>query len=347
MDLVLEVCDTFVFDKIYSALFPVPDAVTTILQAAADPSVALKNISVPYIPATPYEYTLIPAGPAAYMTTIARTNIWRQTTSLYIITAIFGVLLYLVFATLSYVFIFDKRSMQHPKFLKNQISMEMIQALTAIPFMVLYTVPWFLAEVRGYGMLYWDVEDYGYFYLALQFPLFIGFTDCGIYAIHRGLHHPLLYKRLHKPHHKWIVPTPFASHAFHPVDGYLQSLPYHFFPFVFPLHKISYLFLFTFINVWTIMIHDGEYVTQNPAINGSACHTVHHLYFNYNYGQFTTLWDRIGGSYRKPDVSLFDQKVKMNQATWKQQSKEMEKIVKEVEIVDERTYDGPDSKKTQ
>lgn len=39
-------------------------------------------------------------------------------------------------------------------------------------------------------------------------------------------HHPSIYKFVHKPHHKWIVPTPYAALAFHPVDGYAQSLPY-------------------------------------------------------------------------------------------------------------------------
>jgi sterol desaturase/sphingolipid hydroxylase (fatty acid hydroxylase superfamily) len=33
---------------------------------------------------------------------------------------------------------------------------------------------------------------------------------------------------------------------------------------------------------------DGEYVANSPIVNGAACHTMHHLYFNYNYGQFTT-----------------------------------------------------------
>ena len=37
-----------------------------------------------------------------------------------------------------------------------------------------------------------------------------------------------------------------------------------------------------------------------PYINGSAHHMDHHLYYNYNYGQFFTLWDRIGSSFRTP-----------------------------------------------
>jgi len=198
--------------------------------------------------------------------------------------------------------------------------------------------------VRGYSKMYdASAAGPGLWYDILQFPFFILFTDLFIYWIHRGLHHPLVYKNLHKPHHKWIMPTPYASHAFHPVDGFSQSIPYHVFPFLFPLQKFAYVFLFVFINVWTVLIHDGEYVADSPIINGAACHTMHHLYFNYNYGQFTTLWDRLGGSYRKPNDELFRKELKFCQTEWKKQSQEMEKIVKEVEGEDDRTYEPIES----
>lgn len=115
--------------------------------------------------------------------------------------------------------------------------------------------------------------------------------------------HTLSPQRFHKPHHLWKIATPFASHAFHPVDGFMQSLPYHVYPFLFPLHKVTYLGLYIFVNVWTISIHDGDYRVPRllqHVINGSAHHTDHHLYFDYNYGQYFTLWDKIGGSYKSP-----------------------------------------------
>ena len=51
-----------------------------------------------------------------------------------------------------------------------------------------------------------------------------------------------------------LVPTPFASHAFHPLDGYLQSVPYHLFIFLFPIHRLVYLILFVLVNIWTIFV---------------------------------------------------------------------------------------------
>jgi lathosterol oxidase len=224
----------------------------------------------------------------------------------------------------------------------------MRQTNIAQPIMALLTAPWFLLEIRGYSKLYDAVDDGpGSWYNLAQFPLFICFTDFSIYWIHRGLHHPLVYRHLHKPHHKWIMPTPYASHAFHPLDGYAQSIPYHVFPFLFPLQKFAYVGLFIFISIWTILIHDGEYIAENPVINGAACHTMHHLYFNYNYGQFTTLWDRLGGSYRKPNDELFRKELKMCQTLWKKQVNEVDKVVNEVEGEDERRYLPGEAKKIQ
>lgn len=171
---------------------------------------------------------------------------------------IFGGVVYFICASLSYLFIFDHATFSHPKYLKNQVRLEIRQALIALPAMAFFTVPFFLAEILGYSKLYDSPSDEPfYLYNYLQFPLFLTFTDFCVYWIHRGLHHPALYKKLHKPHHKWIMPTPFASHAFHPLDGYLQSVPYHIFPFIFPLHKFAYIALFAFINVWSVLIRES------------------------------------------------------------------------------------------
>ena len=249
-------------------------------------------------------------------------NIFRQLLTLYVLTAVGGWLLYFITASMSYIFLFDKRYTLHPYFLPDQVRLEIAYATWSIPFMAVATVPVFLLEVRGYSKLY--LEDtaqngsnfglnttssgdqnfiHGWGFMLLSIALFLMFTDCLIYWIHRGLHHRLLYKYLHKPHHKWKVPTPFASHAFHPIDGFLQSIPYHIYPFLFPLHKLTYLGLFLFVNVWTVSIHDGDYrvpLLLQPFINGSAHHTDHHVLYKYNYGQFFTLWDRLGGSFHFP-----------------------------------------------
>lgn len=249
--------------------------------------------------------------PYVYPASWPEGDIFRQIISLLIVTNLGGYTIYFFFATLSYYFVFDHSIMEHPQFLKNQISREITLTVWSLPWISIPTVSLFLLEVRGYSKLYDDIGEFpiGWIQVMVSVLSFLFFTDMMIYWIHRGLHHRLFYKHLHKPHHLWKIPTPFASHAFHPVDGFLQSLPYHIYPFVFPLHKVAYLGLYILVNVWTISIHDGDFRVPRlfrPFINGSAHHTDHHVFFEYNYGQYFTLWDRIGGTFKHP--SSFDGK---------------------------------------
>lgn len=378
MDIVLEIFDYYLLDKTYSSLLPkslnttISDSIgklgvneltssfyknynenhnSTVTSASAT-----SNLNVPLralmnklqtFQNTDEVYgevpKLFPLNDYTNDSLLLRTNIFRQAFSIFIITAVFGWLLYFSVAYMSYLTVFDKKIFNHPRYLKNQIWLEIQRASTAIPIMVLLTVPFFLMELQGFSKLYMEVNAStgGWKAILLQVPLFILFTDCGIYFIHRWLHWPSVYKILHKPHHKWIVCTPFASHAFHPVDGWAQSLPYHIYPMIFPLHKVSYLLLFTFVNFWTVMIHDGQYLSNDPVVNGTACHTIHHLYFNYNYGQFTTLWDRLGRSYRRPDDNLFvrDNKKEEEVKVWNEQTQKMEEIRGKLEGKgDDRVY---------
>ncbi|OCT70505.1 lathosterol oxidase [Xenopus laevis] len=243
--------------------------------------------------------------PYVYSASWSEDNAFRQLISLFIITNLGALVIYFVFGGLSYYFVFDHSLMKHPQFLENQVQREIKFSVKSMPWISVPTVALFFAEVRGYSRLYDDIysSPYGWFGVIFSMFSFLFFTDMCIYWIHRFLHHKLFYKRFHKPHHLWKVTTPFASHAFHPVDGFMQSLPYHIYPFLFPLHKLTYLGLYIFVNIWTVSIHDGDYRVPKfleHSINGSAHHTDHHLFFDYNYGQYFTLWDKIGGSYKNP-----------------------------------------------
>ncbi|PVU89897.1 hypothetical protein BB559_004875, partial [Furculomyces boomerangus] len=237
----------------------------------------------------------------AYMTStkpLDSSNPIRIVSSLFIFIMTYIVFFYLGTSGSIYLFAYDKDNLKHPKFLKNQVQLEIKTSLKAFPLITVMTIPWIYMEINNKTLLYDDPLKYGIPYLFLSAVMFILFTDFCIYWVHRLLHHRLVYTRFHKLHHKWIICTPFASHAFDPIDGYLQSVPYHIATMVFPIYKWLYLGLFAFVNVWSVMIHDGNYVSDNPVVNGAAHHTIHHILFNYNYGQFTTIFDRLFNSYR-------------------------------------------------
>ncbi|KAI0710114.1 hypothetical protein C8Q76DRAFT_695227 [Earliella scabrosa] len=310
MDIVLRIADKYVLDRAWAALLPV-SAFTTAVSNAAGLYNSSSHVSAPssqpsawsqlisYIPHPPFPDELLTApliDSGKVASAWPRDYFPRQVISLFVLTLIGIHALYFLFAGFSYQFIFNHEMMKHPRFLKNQVKLEIQSSLRAFPGMIVLTLPWFVAEVRGHTKLYDDVQEYGWGYLFFSIPLFLVFTDYCIYWIHRWEHHPICYKWLHKPHHKWLIPTPFASHAFHPLDGYLQSVPYHLFIHLFPLQRQLYLFLFVCVNLWSILIHDSDMITGHAlekVINGPAHHTLHHLYFTVNYGQVRPVSPRL------------------------------------------------------
>jgi len=214
-----------------------------------------------------------------------------------------GMFFYLVFATGSYCYFYRwKRHIYYPATLPEdihvQIRTEIGIALRSMPFMAVLMTPFPIVGQLGYGRMYSKVSDYGWVYLFLSIPLFLVLTDLVIYIIHRGLHTPWLYKNIHKQHHTYRYTTPFSSHAFHPVDGWAQGVPYYLFTFVFPFHNILHIIMFIFVNFWTISIHDQVDYCGGGLLNSTGHHTIHHTEFLFNYGQYFTLWDRLCGSYK-------------------------------------------------
>ena len=150
------------------------------------------------------------------------------------------------------------------------------------------------------------------------------FTDYCIYWIHRWLHLPLFYKYLHKPHHKWLSMSFYASSLFalkffsskfplhsHRMHFTRRRLPPITALSVFHLHfpyppdtvlhpfrlgeLLEYFRKFLMFSIvvarftYTFQkIHDSDMITGHifeKVINGPAHHTLHHLYFTVNYGQ--------------------------------------------------------------
>lgn len=239
-------------------------------------------------------------------TAFPRSHPVREFISLAAIVALGAMLLYFSVATAAYYLLFDRTILDDKRALPNQIRKEIRHTLESVPTGTLVTTAVFALEVRGHSLLFDDLSDRTPLWHVGSLVWFFAFTDCFVYFAHRGLHDiKFLYKYVHKPHHAWKVTSPFASHAFHPFDGFAQSLPYHIFVFLFPLNKYVYLAAYVGVNFWTVSIHDGYCCVPaflRGIINGAAHHTDHHSYFNYNHGQYTTLWDRIGGTYREPDA---------------------------------------------
>lgn len=166
MDLVLHICDEYLLDTLWARLVPLADPL------ADHPAFLAANASAIALPS---------------QSAWSRDYIPRQLLSLTVVTLIGIHLLYFIFAGLSFRFIFNREMMRHPRFLENQIKLEIMCSLKAFPGMTLLTLPWFQAEVMGYSRLYDDVSEYGWLYLFLSIPLYVRFRPLLLALTHLQL----------------------------------------------------------------------------------------------------------------------------------------------------------------
>jgi Delta7-sterol 5-desaturase len=166
---------------------------------------------------------------------------------------------------------------------------------------------------QGYTKMYYTVDEVGGWISHLSnMAVYLLAVEFGVYWMHRTLHtNKFLYKHVHLMHHQYKTAdtlTPWASIAFHPLDGMLQASPYvTLLPFL-PCHYTCHVGCLFFTAIWATFIHDAmdwnviENSKQFPmlAIMGSKYHTIHHTHYRYNHGQFTTFFDWMFGTLKIP-----------------------------------------------
>lgn len=215
-----------------------------------------------------------------------------------------GLLLYLIASSLDYFtikMIRAARGEKDPLAAKTEISREIRLSVQSLAIMSAMSVPLEIGIQLGYSKVYKNINEHSIAYLCASPILFLLFSDTLIYFIHRGLHHRLIYKHVHKLHHSYVHTTAFAAFAFHPLDGFLQGVPYQLFVFCFPFYSIAHLVSLSVVLLWTINIHDRMSMGI-PGVNCAAHHTIHHTTFRSNYGQYFTFWDRVFSTHRDPHV---------------------------------------------
>jgi sterol desaturase/sphingolipid hydroxylase (fatty acid hydroxylase superfamily) len=186
-------------------------------------------------------------------------------------------------------------------------------------------VPLFMLHMPSlarYTTLYARIEDYGWAYFFLAFPVLFLLHDTYFYWTHRAMHHKKLFRTMHLVHHKSVNPSPWAAYAFHPLEAVVEAGIFAVFLFTLPVHPLHLLLFFFFMIVYNVYGHLGyELYPQGfnkhwlgKWINTSVNHNQHHQYFKGNYGLYFTFWDRLMGTLR-PDYDRRFEEVTSKQKT--------------------------------
>jgi len=161
------------------------------------------------------------------------------------------------------------------------------------------------------------ISDHPFVFLAWLLVLPV-LTSSHFYLVHRLLHWPPLYKRVHRLHHRNIHIGPWSGMSMHPVEHviYLSSVLVHF---VLPSHPVIVLLHLYSRCLGPAFSHSGfeKLLVKDTAVFDSADfhHQLHHRFFECNYGTLDAPWDRWFGSFHdgsdEATVRVIEQRKRM------------------------------------
>lgn len=175
-------------------------------------------------------------------------------------------------------------------------------------------------QSKGYALLYYDVNQYGWPWIFISFFLLLFLNDAFFYWSHRAMHHPKLYKFFHRVHHESTDPSPLTAFAFHPSEAIVENVMAFILPFLMPLHFGVILAWQVFDMFNNVLGHLGYEAypqgwTKLPVLKyktASTHHNMHHQLFNGNYALYFTWWDKWMGTefkdYETRHEQIFERK---------------------------------------
>ncbi|MDT0643497.1 sterol desaturase family protein [Zunongwangia sp. F363] len=212
---------------------------------------------------------------------------------------------YLMAAGLFYYYYYVKHSAKYDrlssrKLRKGQLKKEIYwsvwsSAIFAFSGAILYWL-W----QNGFTAIYLDISAYGLWYMPVSLAIILFLHETYYYWVHRWMHHPRVFRKVHKVHHDSFTPTPWTSFSFHPWESVLEAIILPLILLFIPVNIYVlgfYLLLMTLssvVNHLDIEIYPKRF--QQSKIGkqfiGATHHHYHHTEFKTNYGLYFTFWDR-------------------------------------------------------
>ena len=139
--------------------------------------------------------------------------------------------------------------------------------------------------------------------LACHVAFAVALDDTLFYWLHRLLHHPRIYRHVHKQHHEFHHPVGLATEYAHPIEDLLcNTLSTVAGPLLLGSHA-SVVIGYASLKLWqSVDAHSGLLLPFSPwsvALLGMDCaraHDFHHSHNSGNYGGFFMFWDWACGT---------------------------------------------------
>lgn len=226
--------------------------------------------------------------------------LYLSVTSFFSMIIISGILFYLFYGRPTYDLWIYKINPSYPSPLK--VKEEITTMLQGIAFSTICPSLSLFFVKNNWGNGYCGVDTYGYSWLIISFISVWFLSDFYEYIYHWLGHVNSFMWRLHKSHHSFYNPTPFAVIADSPIDQFFRAAPLFFFPLLFPVNIDMIFYTFsTLFFVNGLVQHSGfefdKIDGHNKYILTSYHHYLHHAKSTIHYpiynGQLFQIWDYL------------------------------------------------------
>jgi Delta7-sterol 5-desaturase len=152
----------------------------------------------------------------------------------------------------------------------------------------------------GYTSIYLESSDFGWVYFGISIMIAMIVHETYYYWLHRWMHHPRVFRWVHKVHHDSLVASPWTAFSFHPLEGLLEAIILPLIVIWIPMHPYAIVLHLTIMTLSSVINHlDIEIYPKGFALHwfgkwwiGATHHALHHSQYKYNYGLYFTFWDK-------------------------------------------------------
>lgn len=199
---------------------------------------------------------------------------------------------------------FRKRRLSKRGWRKGQLKMEIIWSVWSSAIFAFFGAVIYLLWREDLTAIYLDPALHGYWYLPVSFAVILFLHETYYYWVHRWMHRPKIFKKVHKVHHDSLIPTPWTAFSFHPWESLLEAIILPVILLFLPVHVgvlAVYLIVMTLssvinhldIEIYPIKMQNSYF---GKILIGATHHHYHHKEFNSNYGLYFTFWDKWMGT---------------------------------------------------
>ncbi len=186
----------------------------------------------------------------------------------------------------------------------EQMRREFIISMRTTVIFALSGVASVMAAKFGLLETYYVAGERGWSYFAFTLVMLIVAHDAWFYWTHRLIHHPRLFRRVHRTHHKSHNPSPWTAYSFDMGEAAINAAFLPLFLFLMPTSVQAIILFLLHMIVRNALGHCGYEIfpsrrTGRPVFDWMTTvthHDLHHAQAGWNYGLYFTWWDRLMGT---------------------------------------------------